>query len=588
MSAYIDDTEDEDENATQPERRSVAEDFRRCSDSKMWKLMMDFYDSKGIHSWSKGIVPSFVTSNAYIGRSYANIIAGFISDVCPNCNEKFYIIELGGGSGKLAFYILKALDGIRDRLDFPINNIVYVITDFTKSNVSFWEDHARFKPYIESGRLDFAQFEAVHDQTLKLRVCDKVLEKNTVHNPICIVANYLIDTLPHDIFQIDNGVLKEGLVSVGTNYAETLSDVSTASSDVSGDTMIGNLQNEYKYKPIENTQDYYSNLQDSNHFAKILEWYRDYFSGKEDVEETIDSSGASFLLPIGFLRAFRNVSDFSMSKRAIVISGDKGASNPDRFRGLSSPHIAYHGSFSVMVNFHAIHLYCLSKGGFALLDNQEEASLVVNAFILTGEDDISSNKKIDTSRAWPINHEIRSLYKRLYNSFEDNVHAFSPNDFYLIQRALKDETSKPSLASMVSLLKLSNWDSEVFFKFRDSILAEIPRATHGLRNELQRGAKLIWDNYYHLDNEKDVAFELGRLLFGLHYFELSLEFYQLSLDLFGSHHVTHHNQGLCNSSLNKYDAAAICFQKSLELKPDYEKAAIWLEKVKESQISPLD
>jgi tetratricopeptide (TPR) repeat protein len=85
-----------------------------------------------------------------------------------------------------------------------------------------------------------------------------------------------------------------------------------------------------------------------------------------------------------------------------------------------------------------------------------------------------------------------------------------------------------------------------------------------------------------------VAFELGRLLFGLHYFEQSLEFYQLSLDLFGFHHVTHHNQGLCNSSLNKYDAAAICFKKSLELKPDYEKAAIWLEKVKEAQISSLD
>ena len=373
-------------------------------------------------------------------------------------------------------------------------------------------------------------------------------------------------------------MLKEGLVSVGTRGA-------------SGDdmmTVMGTIgDNKYRYQPIESCQDYYANFDnptdpgDSVHLSRILEWYKNYFVAGEEVDATV-SSGASLLMPIGFLKAIRNLSDLSNGRRAIIIGGDKGASNPNRFRGLSDPHIAFHGSFSMMVNFHAIKLYCISRGGFALMDNQEEASLMVNAFVLTGEEDTSTNDVIGS------NGERQSKYRYLCNAFEDNVNSFSPNDFYLMQRALKEESSKPTLASIVSLLKLSNWDTEIFFKFRDNILAEIPRATHGLRNDLERGAKRIWDQYYHLENEKDVAFELGRLLFGLHYFEQSLEFYQLSLDLFGFHHVTHHNQGLCNSSLNKYDAAAICFKKSLELKPDYEKAAIWLEKVKEAQISSLD
>ena len=48
--------------------RCVLEDFTRCSDSLLWKLMMSFYDRKGVESWSQGIVPHFITCNAFIGR----------------------------------------------------------------------------------------------------------------------------------------------------------------------------------------------------------------------------------------------------------------------------------------------------------------------------------------------------------------------------------------------------------------------------------------------------------------------------------------------------------------------------------------
>lgn len=58
--------------------------------------------------------------------------------------------------------------------------------------------------------------------------------------------------------------------------------------------------------------------------------------------------------------------------RAVVISGDKGNNNPEQFRGLMDPHIAVHGSFSVMVNYHAIGAYFTSRGGFALHNPQEE------------------------------------------------------------------------------------------------------------------------------------------------------------------------------------------------------------------------
>lgn len=52
--------------------------------------------------------------------------------------------------------------------------------------------------------------------------------------------------------------------------------------------------------------------------------------------------------PCQALRALRRLTALS-GGRALVISGDKGNNNAEQFKGLMDPHIAVHGSFSVMV-----------------------------------------------------------------------------------------------------------------------------------------------------------------------------------------------------------------------------------------------
>jgi Uncharacterized ACR, COG1565. len=319
----------------------IFEDFKRCSESKMWQLMMDFYDEKGINSWSKGIVPSFVTSNAFIGRCYARIIAGYIADLCAMKNpidksEPLYLIEVGGGSGKFAFHVLKALEYIRDRIDFSVDNIVYILTDFTESNIKVWEQHPALKSFVESNRLDFAKFEAVNDQCLQLRRSGKIITKGQVKNPICIIANYVIDTLSHDIFRVHDGVLQEGLVSIGTQDFDDAKEVKEFLGAVS------NIDTKYMYRDIVGKlEDYYKNVvasPDQYHLARILEGYQDYFTSNpmtmtsNDAESARDS--ASFLLPIGFIKALRNLSDLSNGK-ALVVTGDKGMSYLLRFRILT-------------------------------------------------------------------------------------------------------------------------------------------------------------------------------------------------------------------------------------------------------------
>ena len=84
-------------------------------------------------AWSNAIVPNFVTSNAFIARAYANVIAGLVRDmfdpaasgdrpskasqrsgdgkapVRGNPSEPVYIVEIGAGHGKLGFLLVTAL-----------------------------------------------------------------------------------------------------------------------------------------------------------------------------------------------------------------------------------------------------------------------------------------------------------------------------------------------------------------------------------------------------------------------------------------------------------------------------------------------
>jgi len=559
-----------------PGQRCVLEDYTRCSESHLWKLMMSFYDRKGVESWSQGIVPHFITCNAFIGKAYAQVLYGFICDCMSGKSpmtldpaEPFYIIELGAGSGKFSFFMLKALLEMSEVFSFPVNKIVYVMTDFTENNFNFWSEHPMLKPYFESGQLDSAIFDAVGDISIKLSKAGTVLAPGTVKNPICVVANYLFDTLCHDIFQVEAGTLKEGLISVGSRRIEE--------PDPLDPEIIKRLDNQFRYEGVG--ADYYKNEDgDELAYQRILQWYVDFFGDSP--------GGASILLPIGALRALRRLTAFS-NGRALVISGDKGNNNPEQFRGLMDPHIAVHGSFSVMVNYHAIGTYFTSRGGFAMHNPQEEASLKVSTFVVCGDVSLDEEGEEEWSAdVEAVEEKDGARSKRfplLRHSFHQAVEQFGPNDFFVMQKCMKEDSQNPSLKSVVALLKLGDWDPDVFYKFRDVILNQVPTAGLKLRKDLCRGIPRVWANYYMLDKDKDVAFEIGRFYYGIREYADALKFYRDSSETIGEHHVTYHNMGLCYYSLGELQTSLTYFDKSLELNAEYEKAQSWKKKVLNEQ-----
>jgi tetratricopeptide (TPR) repeat protein len=113
---------------------------------------------------------------------------------------------------------------------------------------------------------------------------------------------------------------------------------------------------------------------------------------------------------------------------------------------------------------------------------------------------------------------------------------------------------------------------------RKSVITQSTRATLKQTEDMVNDAERIWSNVYFLDPNKDIAFELGRVMMGLKRYAHAIGFFTLSNQHYGAHHVTHYNLGICHHWLHKYAIAIEYFDASLKLSPTYEDAKNWKEK----------
>jgi hypothetical protein len=186
------------------------------------------------------------------------------------------------------------------------------------------------------------------------------------------------------------------------------------------------MKNEFQYIPV--SEDYYKEEDfgnDAKHLNRMLKWYLDHYD---------TYGGASVLVPIGAIKAMRNMCQWS-NGRALVISGDKGNNNPSHFRGLHDPHFAIHGSFSLMVNYHAVGLFVTSRGGFAMHNPQEDANLKVSGFVLMGgEDKDTPAEEWRKDNVVILDKQRQKNYKALSSAFNEDIEIFGPNDFFVLQK----------------------------------------------------------------------------------------------------------------------------------------------------------
>jgi len=299
----------------------------------------------------------------------------------------------------------------------------------------------------------------------------------------------------------------------------------------------------------------------------------------------------SFLIPTDAINAIRKLESFSAGK-LIVITGDKAFNAIDELVGLRDPIIAIPGSCSFIVNLHAIGLYTQfmsEKNTFALSSPYLE-EFKCGCFVFTPN--------------------LISSFEELRLQWEDGMKHFGATEFSSLQRAVKEElrapdteslkipptttpemaneadqiisstvisaSPTPSLRLALTLVRLSEYDPEVFYKFRRAVVDKCPYASNRMQHDIRVDAQRIGENYYPLANKKaDVAFELGRVMMGIKEFALAINFFQDSQKNFGEHHINWYNMGICYRYVDKMEKALNCFDRSLELQPQYLEAIRW-------------
>jgi tetratricopeptide (TPR) repeat protein len=476
-------------------------------------------------AWRQGTVPHYITSNPFMANAYARVVLGFLCDcqagpapLVPD--QPLYIVELGAGSGRFAFHFLKKLQGWQARSAFQELPVKYVMTDFARPTIDAWQAHPWLRPLVAQGLLDYAQFDVVADQELKLIHSGEILAPGTVGNPLVVIANYFFDSIPQDAFYINEGKLYESLVTM------------TAPNDLADSELLKQIEISYEQRPVDG--DYYDDPA-CNH---ILRGYQ------ERLTDTF------LLFPCAAIDGLRRLGRLSQG-RLLLLSADKGYHRAADLQGRGPAGITVHGSFSMMVNYHALGQYVRHQGGQALGTDRRHNSLNVSAFIL-GE---PSSGAVETRQAYTA-----------------AIEQFGPDDFYTLKKGIEKIYDTLTLPQLLAYLRLSGWDANILLGCFPTLLGRVDSLSEAEREALSEAIQQVWDIYYPIGEERDLAFELGMLVYGMANYAEALEFFRRSLSLYGRDASTAYNIGMCHYGLGQVAAALAWVGQALKIDPSFDAA----------------
>ncbi len=499
----------------------IFDQSRPFSVSKFWQGQREYYQNKGIEAWADE-VPFYITSNPFIGQHYAELIIRFAQDWTrahpDSAQSPFYLIELGAGSGQFSYYLLKSLQHLINSLKLSHIKFRYVMTDFSKKNIEAWREHAQLKPFVDCGLLDFAVFDLEKDTQIKTLEHSVILGPNTLSNPLTIIANYLFDSVVADIFHAKNQQLYASLITLKTK--ENLNEHNTI--------------RDWKAVKIEHTEKlvqepYYTNPI----YNDILNAY------KNDLEDSF------FLFPIGCLNGLENLKLISNNK-LFLISSDKGQCTLAELDQQEFPEVDFHGSFSLMVNYHAINAYFKRLGG--------------QGFLQTPRDGL-------TTAVFNLGFD-RELLSETNLVLEESVEGFSATDFFNYYELVESSANQMQLNALISTLCVSRWDPTIFNLIVNPLCRRLSDSADELVAYLISNLYKIRDNFFYVPGCEDTLFALGFLLYNIDHYEEAIKFYEESRLFFGESHELLYNLALCYFYNNKYERALENLEKAKLIKPN--------------------
>jgi hypothetical protein len=482
----------------------------RLSRSVLWRLQRSYFERRGVAAWADGDVPHRVTSSPRLARAYAAVIAGFLHDWSRalDRSQPVYIVELGAGAGRFAFHLRRALDELDaleafEELLGGRARMCYVMTDIAEANLAAWRAHPQLEGWLADGALDVARFDAAHDDAIHLEWSGAVLAPGAVRNPIIVIANYVFDSLPLDVFSVAGGELQEWLVRLCSRRPD---------SDLDDPALLGR-----------------ATLGCQLHPASAAGYYRD-----AELDALLDEHRAAlpataFTFPSASLACLRRFAALS-GDRMLVLAADKGDVAEDALRGQSGPNLTLHGSCSVAVNFHAIRRFVERRGGQAFLPSVPPRQIAGCGFALGKPASGLMSTRI---------------------AFEETLDTVRPDDLLAMPMIRGDVAETRSLDAWLGHLAFHAHDPAVVFEALPHLAPLAAAAGDAERMRVIAALCEAWDRYFHIGEPFDVSFELGRLAAALGAWPMAVEFFEGSLRWYGRTDVTLAELARCHAELDR-------------------------------------
>lgn len=385
------------------------------SRSFVWDLQCKFYESLGIDAWLSGVIPSKVTTNSFIARTYAQMIVNYVADL--NLDE-ITIIELGAGHGRFGFLCAQHLQEMSS--SGLLNNLKwkYVLTDVAERNIQFWDQHPAFQSLVRAGRVDFARFDVGNDHSIRLNKSEQVIDQDHPHENLVVIANYFFDSLPIDVWQVEDGQLFECRPVFRSKPEATCFDT--------GDVAILE-QVDLDWQRVPASNSHYSRPD----LDRVVEYFRDKIGD------------GTFTLPISAFELTSQLETWSKNG-CLVLTSDKGYIRENDLINRSFPTMVHHGCFSFSVNFCAFRRWFENRGGSSFLPLSLDPFVEFCAF---------------------TTHPVEKV-PRFNFAYREHAARFSPGNFHQLIRRCGRDASNQNLNYCMSAIRLSCYECDVFYDLR--------------------------------------------------------------------------------------------------------------------------
>lgn len=501
----------------------------RLSRSVLWRLQRRFFEQRGIAAWSEGVVPHHVTSNPGLARAYAQVALGFARDwrAAIDPAQPVYLVELGAGSGRLAFHVVRQLD--RLLAGSPLRGLAfrYVMTDFAESTLAAWRGHPALAPWFASGRLDLARFDAERDTELTLERSGERLAPGAVGNPVIAIANYVFDGLPLDGFTVEGGRLHEWLVRLCSIRPDA---------DLDDPDLLARTRLTYDRRPID--------------LAAPGGYYGDPALDRLLDEHRAQLPDTGFTFPSASLGCLARLADLA-GGRLLVLSTDKGEVSGDALRGRPGPAITLHGSFSIEVNYHAIARWITDRGGEAMVPAARPRTIATCAFALGAPPD-----------------GLRDTHQ----AYSEAIAVRTPDDRFAIEQSLEAVHGSLTLDRWLAYLRFTEHDPKLVsdaLPFLLAIATTDPPPEPAQRGELLAVLARCWDNHFPIGEAHDLGYSLGALAAALAAWPEAAGFFEGSLRWCGRTAAALAELAACRHRLGELASARALVDEALAIEPDH-------------------